>query len=109
MIGVALGRLAPVLVGWSPCAAPRCGRGPATHHGHRPIMRESLRNSQALLAFFALSNVDLIVARNVLDRPRRRSVRRRPDPDQGGAVPAAVRGRDRLPVDVDRRRATPGL
>ena len=30
------------------------------------ILGESLRNSQALLAFFALSNVDLIVARNVL-------------------------------------------
>ena len=41
-------------------------------------------------------------------RARRRPVRRRPDPDQGGAVPAAVRRRDRLPVDDQPARATAG-
>ena len=30
------------------------------------VLRESLHNSQALLAYFALSNVDIIVARNVM-------------------------------------------
>src|SRR3546814_7415982 len=31
------------------------------------MIRETVLNSQALLAFFALSNADVIVARNVLD------------------------------------------
>ena len=35
-------------------------------HGRRAILRETAHNSQALLAFFALSNVDVIVARNAL-------------------------------------------
>ena len=71
-------------------------------------MLETFRNSQVLLAFFALSNVDVIVARNVLADARRRPLRRRPDPHQGGAVPAAVRRRGGVPVDVDDRGATPG-
>ena len=64
---VAVAALAPVTVGWW---ALRRGRPPgpaADHHGARAILRESLLNSQALLAFFALSNLDLVVARNVLD------------------------------------------
>ena len=43
------------------------------------------------------------------DHPRRapgRALRRRPDPHQGGAVPAAVRGGDRVPVDVAGRATT---
>jgi O-antigen/teichoic acid export membrane protein len=66
VVGVAIGALAPVVVG---LVALRRRRG-ATEHSerHRPssMLVESLRNSQALLAFFALSNVDLLVARNVL-------------------------------------------
>lgn len=67
MIGVALGQVAPVLVGWY---VLRRGRGSETSsesHRMRSIFWETLHNSQALLAFFALSNVDIIVARNVLD------------------------------------------
>ena len=71
------------------------------------LVRESLRNSQALLAFFAVSNVDIIVARNVLERPRLRPVRRRPDPHQGDAVPAAVRRRRGLPRHGRLRRPPP--
>ena len=36
-------------------------------HAARHVIREAIHNSQALFAFFALSNVDVIVARNVLD------------------------------------------
>ena len=67
LVGVLLGAMVPVLVGWW---ALRGHRGPAQQseaHGGRRIMRESLTNSQALFAFFALSNIDIVVARNVLD------------------------------------------
>lgn len=65
-LAVGIASLAPVLVGWvalRPVREP--GATSATHQGRR-IAKEALRNSQALFAFFALSNVDLIVARNVL-------------------------------------------
>ena len=50
-------------------AAPRRATPASTSddHGVRRVIRESVRNSQALLAFFALSNADIVVARNVLD------------------------------------------
>ena len=35
-------------------------------HGFRRVIRESFHNSHVLLAFFALSNVDIVIARNVL-------------------------------------------
>ncbi len=66
VIGVALGALAPVVVGLVALRNPRGEAEDAEQHGLMSILWESLRNSQALLAFFALSNVDLIVARNVL-------------------------------------------
>ncbi len=68
-IGVFIGALAPVAVGWWALRE----RGRVDHdrsgadHGNRSLVRESLRNSQALLAFFAVSNVDVILARGVLD------------------------------------------
>jgi O-antigen/teichoic acid export membrane protein len=67
MVGVAIGQLVPVTVGWY---ALRHNRQPAPSsesHRARSVIRETLHNSQALLAFFALSNLDVIVARNVLD------------------------------------------
>jgi len=67
MVGVALGQVAPVVVGWF---ALRKGREPGAlseSHRARSVIRETLHNSQALLAFFGLSNVDIIVARNVLE------------------------------------------
>ncbi len=39
----------------------------AEDHGARALLRELGQNSQALLAFFAVTNVDVILARNVLD------------------------------------------
>ena len=67
MTGVMLGAWLPVVVGYY--ALRRGDRAPATDtdaHRVRPIIRETVHNSQALLAFFALSNADVIVARNVL-------------------------------------------
>lgn len=66
MLGVALGAVAPVIIGWYVLR----GRHPGLHstlHTAGAVVREAVHNSQALLAFFALSNVDIIVARNVLD------------------------------------------
>ena len=66
MLGIALGALPPVLLGWW---ALRRHRVPGVHseeHGFRLVLRETVHNSQALFAFFALSNADVIVARNVL-------------------------------------------
>lgn len=67
IVGVALGQIVPVLCGWW---ALRGSRTPGTDvgdHGARSVLRETLHNSQALLAFFALSNLDILIARNVLD------------------------------------------
>jgi len=80
-LGVFLGALAPVAVGfWAlrhrpDQEDPGASAGPAAAGGHEPeamhrpgaLLRESFRNSHALLGFFAVSNVDVILARNVLD------------------------------------------
>ena len=66
LLGVTIGFFAPALVGWW---ALRAGRQPgevSLEHGGMAILKEALHSSQALFAFFALSNVDIIVARNVL-------------------------------------------
>lgn len=67
VMGVALGACVPVIVGFIALRRPR---GEHADGGGPPIpslLGEVARSSQALLAFFALSNVDVIVARNVLD------------------------------------------
>jgi len=78
-LGVFLGALAPVAVGfWAlrhrpdeQTAAESVTAGgahePAEMHRPGALLRESFRNSHALLGFFAVSNVDVILARNVLD------------------------------------------
>ena len=67
MVGVLLGACVPVVVGLFALRRPRSehadGEGPPIPS----LLGEVARSSQALLAFFALSNVDVIVARNVLD------------------------------------------
>ena len=72
MTGVALGAFVPVLVGW--WALHRTDRDraqaptPATAPpGRRGVLQETFHISHALLAFFALSNVDVVAARIVLD------------------------------------------
>jgi O-antigen/teichoic acid export membrane protein len=75
MTGVAVGAVAPVVVGsfalrHASRTAPRLQRTsgqPVAGGRSRRVVRELAHNSHALLAFFALSNVDVIVARVVLD------------------------------------------
>ncbi|MFS3130308.1 lipopolysaccharide biosynthesis protein [Nocardioides sp. Bht2] len=67
MAAVALGQLAPVVVGWWALRDQEPTTGTSLDHSARSIMRETLLNSQALFAFFALSSLDIVVARNVLD------------------------------------------
>ncbi|MGZ5399572.1 MAG: lipopolysaccharide biosynthesis protein [Nocardioides sp.] len=67
VIGVAVGSVFPVLVGWLALRGPRPPSAEAPEHGERAILVESLVSSQALLAFFALTNLDIVVARHALD------------------------------------------
>jgi O-antigen/teichoic acid export membrane protein len=67
MLGVTLATFPSVVIGW--WALRRRDRGTAVEdarHAAGAVVREAAHNSQALLGFFALSNADVIVARNVL-------------------------------------------
>jgi len=67
MLGVTIGLWVPVITGWY---ALRTGRAPgesSEEHRIRPMAREAVAASFALLGFLVLSNADVIVARNVLD------------------------------------------
>jgi O-antigen/teichoic acid export membrane protein len=65
-VAVAVTLVVPVAVGLRALRRPRRGSG-VGRAGLRSLVVEMVHNSQALLAFFALSNVDLIVARHTLD------------------------------------------
>lgn len=73
MTGVAVGSCLPAIIGWF--AIRHSGRrdsrpaGAAPERAGRPrtVIREVAQSSHALLAFFALSNADVVVARSVLD------------------------------------------
>ncbi|MEI2819162.1 MAG: oligosaccharide flippase family protein [Marmoricola sp.] len=67
MLGVFLGACVPVLIGWFALKDERPEGALSADHGARSLLSETVRNSQTLLAFFALINVDIVVARNVLD------------------------------------------
>ena len=73
MLGIAIAALVPAVVGWLALRQPGRVRGAAPaegverRHPTRDILRETAHNSQALLAFFALSNADVVVARHALD------------------------------------------
>jgi hypothetical protein len=72
-IGVAGGTLVPVVVGYVALRRPRHGQSAARRSGEhsvRALWWETVYNSQALLAFLVLSNVDLIIARNTLESQR---------------------------------------
>jgi O-antigen/teichoic acid export membrane protein len=66
LLGVTVAAYAPVLVGWLALRAPREHGAHSPDHSSRSLWRETLHNSNALFAFFALSNIDIVVARNVL-------------------------------------------
>ncbi|MFE3999705.1 lipopolysaccharide biosynthesis protein [Nocardioides sp. YIM B13467] len=64
MAGVALAQFAPALVGW--WVLRRRADTDAKPGPVKPVVVEMLHGSFALLGFFALSNVDILIARNVL-------------------------------------------
>ena len=74
LFGSGLGYIAPVVLGWWVLRRPRRDAVPRTSTSDGapdvtapwPILLESLRSARALLAFFALANVDIVVARHVL-------------------------------------------
>jgi O-antigen/teichoic acid export membrane protein len=66
LVGVTLGMCVPVAVGWWALRHARQPGQVSAEHSGMAILKESMHNGQALLAFFALSSVDIIVARNVL-------------------------------------------
>lgn len=71
LLGSGLGYIAPVVLGWWVLRRPHAAREapadvPVETTSARSLLRESLHSTQALLAFFALANVDIVVARHVL-------------------------------------------
>ena len=66
ILGVALGFWVPVLVGWVALRRPRPERTHEDGHPNLELLREVGTSSQALLAFFALSNADILVARALM-------------------------------------------
>lgn len=66
VLAVLLGAVFPVALGWWILRSSRRPEGADPAHSARAILRETLHNSQALLAFFAVSSADVIVARNTL-------------------------------------------
>lgn len=66
-LAVAVSGFAPVVLARWILRGVRSTGERSNRHSTGAILRETLYNSQALLAFLALSNVDIIVARNTLD------------------------------------------
>ncbi|WP_243060221.1 lipopolysaccharide biosynthesis protein [Nocardioides sp. SR21] len=67
LVGVAIAMWVPVAIGWWALRAHRDPGETSEEHRIRPIAAEAVTASLALLAFFLLSNIDIIVARNTLD------------------------------------------
>ncbi|MCD9197613.1 MATE family efflux transporter [Aeromicrobium wangtongii] len=63
MVGLAIGSWLPVLAG----AKLLVGHGGNERISRRPLMREALLSTHALLAYLVLSNMDSLIARNRLD------------------------------------------
>lgn len=68
MTGVALGSLVPAAVGWWALRHPLAvhDAGPAVVVGTGEVLREAVASCNALLAFFALTSLDVLLARVVL-------------------------------------------
>ncbi len=69
MAGVTVGAFVPVLIGWLALRPPRPGQASADGDDTpQPglLLVEVLHNSHALLAFFALTNADVVLARSLL-------------------------------------------
>jgi len=66
ILGVGIGFLFPVLVGWWVLRHRRTPEEVAPEHSARSMLVESAHNAQVLFAYFALSSVDIVIARQVL-------------------------------------------
>nr|WP_246862343.1 polysaccharide biosynthesis protein [Nocardioides sp. SYSU D00065] len=66
LLGVGIGFLFPLAVGWWALRHRRTPATAAPEHSARALLVESAHNAQVLLAFFALSSVDIVLARQVL-------------------------------------------
>ncbi len=64
MIGIAVGSWLPVAAGWSMLRRRSDADGSARR---RPLLREAALGTHALLAYFVLSNLDALIARNSFD------------------------------------------
>ena len=75
MTGVAVGAVVPVVIGWFALRHPSRTRDrvaatpapPRRRLARGGVLQETAHNSHALLAFFALSNADVVAARITLD------------------------------------------
>lgn len=63
MVGLAVGSLLPLAIGVAGTRLP--AREPDSDHA--PILRELWRNGHTLLAFFAFTNLDVLLARHLFD------------------------------------------
>lgn len=66
-IAVTVGAFAPVIVGSIALRQPRGRPELSGDHTARALWWETVYNSQALLAFLALSSIDIVIARNTLN------------------------------------------
>jgi O-antigen/teichoic acid export membrane protein len=66
-LGVTLGFYAPFLYGIAVLRQARAAGESHERHGFLPIIKEAVVNSQALFAYFALTNIDMLVGRSILD------------------------------------------
>jgi len=66
ILGVGIGFLFPVLVGWWVLRHRRTSEEAAPQHSARSMLVESAHNAQVLFAYFALSSIDIVIARQVL-------------------------------------------
>ncbi len=67
ILGVGVGYLFPLMVGWWALRHRRTPESAASEHSARSLLVESAHNAQVLFAYFALSSVDIMIARQVLD------------------------------------------
>ena len=112
MVGVTVGALLPVVIGWwrcGTCAAPSGHRAADAGSVPRRPLGEGRGAARDAAQLPRAAGVLRALQRRRGHRPQHarrapgRPVRRRADPDQGGAVPAPVRGGDRVPVDGQAR------
>ncbi|MDR7254568.1 O-antigen/teichoic acid export membrane protein [Nocardioides sp. BE266] len=67
ILSVGIGYLFPLAVGWWALRHRRTPEGATPEHSARAMLLESAHNAQVLFAYFALSSVDIVLARQVLD------------------------------------------